>query len=58
MRVDKYLAQSTGLTRSQARKLLRSGGLCVDGVVVKSAAASIDNNVTGTPTLANATNPR
>lgn len=35
MRLDKYLAESTDLTRSQARRVLASGEITVNGDVVK-----------------------
>lgn len=35
MRLDKYLAHATGLTRSRAHGMIRSGQVTVDGKVVK-----------------------
>jgi 16S rRNA pseudouridine516 synthase len=35
MRLDKYLAHATGLTRSRAHGMIRSGQVTVDGEVVK-----------------------
>lgn len=36
MRLDKYLSQSTGLSRSAVRALLRRGAVSVDGLVEKA----------------------
>ena len=33
MRLDKYLANATALTRSQARKAIRQGRVLVDGLL-------------------------
>ncbi|MDE3931120.1 S4 domain-containing protein, partial [Glaesserella parasuis] len=33
MRLDKFIAENTGLTRSQASKALRTGQVTVNGVV-------------------------
>ena len=41
MRLDKFLAENTGLTRSQANKVLRQGLVQVNGEVVKSGAQKI-----------------
>ena len=35
MRLDKYLAHATGLTRSRAHGMIRSGQVTVNGTVVK-----------------------
>ena len=41
MRLDKYLSQATGISRSQVRKLIRDGEASVDGEVVKNAAFNL-----------------
>ena len=41
MRLDRYLSQSTGLSRSQVRKRIKSGDVLVDGNAVKDAAFSV-----------------
>ena len=41
MRLDGFLAKATGLTRSQARKVIKTGSVCLDGVVNKKAAISV-----------------
>lgn len=41
MRLDKLLAQSAGLSRSQARELIRAGRLLVDGQVEARAEARV-----------------
>lgn len=41
MRLDKFLAEQTGMTRSQAAKALRQGGVIVNGVVIKSGAEKV-----------------
>lgn len=41
MRLDKFIAENTGLTRSQAGKVLRSGLVSVNGKVEKNSAAKI-----------------
>lgn len=41
MRLDKFLAENTGLTRSQAAKELKAGAVTVNGEVVKSGAIKI-----------------
>lgn len=41
MRLDKFLAEQTGLTRSQASKALRSGAVSVNGIIEKNSAAKI-----------------
>ncbi|QIM69770.1 MULTISPECIES: 16S rRNA pseudouridine(516) synthase RsuA [Basfia] len=41
MRLDKFLAENTGLTRSQAAKILRQGNVQVNGQVVKSGSLKI-----------------
>lgn len=41
MRLDKFLAENTGLTRSQATKELKAGLVTVNGEIVKSGAVKI-----------------
>ncbi|WP_409499680.1 16S rRNA pseudouridine(516) synthase RsuA [Mannheimia glucosida] len=41
MRLDKFIAENTGLTRSQAAKMLKSGMVTVNGNIEKSGAAKI-----------------
>lgn len=42
MRLDKYLSESGTCSRSEAARACRSGGVTVNGEVVKSAATRID----------------
>ncbi|HDL5498532.1 TPA: 16S rRNA pseudouridine(516) synthase RsuA [Mannheimia haemolytica] len=42
MRLDKFIAENTGLTRSQAAKVLKSGVVTVNGNIEKSGAAKIN----------------
>ena len=48
MRLDKYLAERTGLTRSESRKAITKGRVAVDGVVCRKA----DTQVAETAALA------
>ncbi len=48
MRLDRYLARATGLTRSQARQALKRGRVEVAGVVARSAAVAVDETETVT----------
>ncbi|MGX2974519.1 16S rRNA pseudouridine(516) synthase RsuA [Ursidibacter arcticus] len=41
MRLDKFIAENTGLTRSQATKALRAGQVTVNGIVEKNSALKI-----------------
>lgn len=41
MRLDKFIAENTGLTRSQAAKVLKNGVVTVNGNIEKSGAAKI-----------------
>lgn len=41
MRLDKFIAETTGLTRSQAGKVLRAGEVTLNGVVEKNSATKI-----------------
>lgn len=38
VRLDRFVSQATGMSRSQARDLIRRGGIEVDGVVCRQAA--------------------
>ena len=46
MRLDKFLAENTGLTRSQAAKALKAGAVTVNGEIVKSGAIKISEQDT------------
>ena len=41
MRLDKFLAENTGLTRSQAAKALRQSAVQINGEIVKSGALKV-----------------
>ncbi|WP_448554546.1 16S rRNA pseudouridine(516) synthase RsuA [Thalassotalea montiporae] len=41
MRLDKYICKSTELTRNEAKKLLKSGEVRVDGEVIKNSAFKV-----------------
>lgn len=41
MRLDKFLAEQTGLTRSQAAKVLRQGAVEINGKIEKSGAVKV-----------------
>ncbi|MDD7544405.1 16S rRNA pseudouridine(516) synthase RsuA [Actinobacillus porcinus] len=41
MRLDKFLAEQTGLTRSQAAKVLRQGAVEINGEIEKSGAVKV-----------------
>ena len=41
MRLDKFIAENTELTRSQATKALRSGLISVNGTIQKSGATQV-----------------
>lgn len=41
MRLDRYVSQATGASRSQARQMIRRGQVSVAGVVTKDAAAAV-----------------
>ena len=41
MRLDKYLAERTGMTRSESRKAITKGRIMVDGEVVRKADAAV-----------------
>ena len=42
MRLDKFLTVTGGCTRSEAKKLIRGGGVTVNGACVKSADTNVD----------------
>lgn len=44
MRLDKFIAENTGLTRSQAAKALRAGSVTVNGHIEKNSALKISEN--------------
>ena len=44
MRLDKYLAERLGLTRSESRRKIAAGAVAVDGAVCKQADAKLDEN--------------
>ena len=41
MRLDKYVAERTGMTRSESRKAITKGRIMVDGTVVRKADAAV-----------------
>lgn len=42
MRLDKYLTQTAGLSRSEAKQYLKKGRVCVDGQIIKKPETKID----------------
>ncbi|TFH86838.1 pseudouridine synthase [Billgrantia azerbaijanica] len=44
MRLDRFLAETTELTRSQAKKALAQGEVTLDGEVVKQSARQVDES--------------
>ena len=44
MRLDKFLAENTGLTRSQAAKVLRQSAVTINGKIEKSGATKVSQN--------------
>jgi 16S rRNA pseudouridine516 synthase len=46
MRIDKFICKSTELTRNEAKKVLKSGEVRVNGEVVKNAATQVHENNT------------
>ena len=42
IRLDKYIADAAGLTRSEAGKAIRSGAVAVDGTVLRKPERKID----------------
>lgn len=43
MRLDQFVSQATGLSRSQVQKLIRQGKVRVDQTIVKAAKTKVDN---------------
>ena len=41
MRLDKYLSERTGLTRSESRKAITKGRVAVNGVVCRKADTQV-----------------
>ena len=48
MRIDKFICKSTELTRTEAKKVLKSGEVRVNGEVAKNAAMQVHENNTVT----------
>jgi len=46
MRIDKFICKSTELTRTEAKKVLKSGDVRVNGEVIKNAATQVHENNT------------
>ncbi len=46
MRLDKFICKSTALTRTEAKKLLKRGEVCVNGEVIKNPAQQVHENNT------------
>ncbi len=46
MRLDRLVADSGALTRSEARKQIKNGCVTVDGIVVRDISAHVDENCT------------
>ena len=44
IRLDKYLAERLGLTRSESRRKIAAGAVAVDGAVCKRPDAKLDEN--------------
>lgn len=44
MRIDKYVADALGVTRSQARDIIKNGEISVNGAVVTSPAAQLSES--------------
>ena len=44
MRLDKFLCETTGLTRIQAKRIIGKGGVTVNGVLQKSPATKVTEN--------------
>jgi len=45
MRLDKYLSQATGLSRSQVRRLIKAGEALIDGVPISNPAFMVTDGV-------------
>ena len=41
MRLDKFIAENTGLTRSQATKAIRQSAVKINGEIVKNGATKV-----------------
>ena len=46
MRLDKYLAERTGMTRSESRKAVTKGRVSIDGAVCRKADTQLDEHTT------------
>lgn len=46
MRIDKFICKSTELTRTEAKKVLKSGEVRVNGAVIKNPATQVHENNT------------
>ena len=44
MRLDKYLAERTGMTRSESRKAVTKGRVMVGGMVCRKADTQLDEH--------------
>ena len=44
MRLDKYLAERTGMTRSESRKAVTKGRVSIDGAVCRKADTQLDEH--------------
>ena len=44
MRLDKYLAERTGMTRSESRKAVTKGRVSIDGAVCRRADTQLDEH--------------
>lgn len=44
MRLDKYLTETGAGTRSEVKRMIAKGRVCVDGAVIRDAAAKIDEH--------------
>ena len=42
MRLDKFIAENTGLTRSQATKAIRQSAVKINGEIVKNGANKVN----------------
>ena len=42
MRIDKYLGLTGCCSRTEAKKIIRAGGVCINGAVIKSADEKVD----------------
>ena len=42
MRIDRYLGLTGCCTRTEAKKIIRAGGVTVNGVAIRSADAKLD----------------